>query len=68
MNGPNAVVSNDPYLEIAIQTVLHQYKNQLQHNSSYEDEELFKEMAAQINSKACHFKKIAHIAMKQLED
>jgi hypothetical protein len=62
------ISSNDPYLEIAIQTVLYRYKNQLQDSSSYDDENLFKEIAAEIKARTSQFKNITDLTLKQLEE
>lgn len=60
--------SNEPYLEMAIQTVLYQYKNKLIAASGQEHEKLMKIMAAEINSKALQFKKITDQTLEKFEE
>jgi hypothetical protein len=55
----------EPYLEVAIQTVLYRYKDDLLKIST--DEKLVQEMAAEITVKAKQFKKIVDQNMEKLD-
>lgn len=58
--------ANNSYLGIAIQTVLYNYKEQLK-NMNDNEEELYKEIAEQIQTQAIQFREVAEYTLGQLE-
>lgn len=54
-------------LEIAIQTVLHQYKSELDRTAHPQQDDLFKEMAVEISRKARLFQALSEQTATQLE-
>jgi adenylate kinase len=57
-----------PFLEIAIQTVLYNYRDQLSQLSEGRDLELLKEMADEISRRAEKFQTIARRHMHDADD
>jgi adenylate kinase len=56
-----------PFLEIAIQTVLYNYRDQLSHLSEGRDLDLLKEMADEISRRAEKFQTIARHHIHEAE-
>lgn len=66
MNKAMHTVANDSYLKIAIQTVLHHYKDRL-HSIDENEEQLYRELAEQIQTQAIQFRQVAEHTLGQLE-
>lgn len=59
--------SSEPYIEMAIQTILYQYQNQLENGSYLGNKDLYKEMASGIHDKAIEYERITDLTLKKLE-
>lgn len=63
----NAIKIDPQNIEIAVQTVLHNYKGRLENLVHTNDLDLLKEMAQEITRRAAKFQDITNLTLEQLE-